>query len=570
MKADILNMSRMIENPETNLAFCFKFFFRILGRKIFLTFILFSFVALFEGVGFIAFIPLLSGELPEIFDIPILNDLKANSTLSVILILCMFIVKAFITFVALWRLSHFTGQIYYSIKTDMFKNALNAEYLVFSRRDTGYYINLINDQTTRALNAFHHLNQAMISLVQGIILVSIGFLTAWGYSIFLIASAAFILFLFGFLNRYVSLWSDDYSARSAVVSQKCIEYIGSWKYFVATGKIESAVQDINLLSKKLIRVFLKMTIAGHFTASLREPFAVLIVAILLIYEIKFGDGSIASILVSLAFFYRAMNNFLSFQQSKQGVLDSIGALRLLENEAEQLKTGRLHSGICQPQTPFLIEFRNVTFNYTEEKKVLDNTSFAIEPGKINSIIGPSGAGKTTIAGLLTGLLEPANGEILVNGSEIRRVDVKEWRKKIGYLTQDPMIKQGSVLDNICMAEHSLEKEDAEKARSAINAVGLAKFVEALPEKMDTYIGSQGFNLSGGQKQRIAIAREIYKNVDILILDEPSSALDSNSEQLLIDTLLSLCSSNVTIVNITHSKAILEASDNIIQIHPTND
>ena len=319
---------------------------------------------------------------------------------------------------------------------------------------------------------------------------------------------------------------------------------------------------------EMINVFLKMTIAGHFTATLREPVAVLVVSILLIYEIKFGDGSVASILVSLAFFYRAMNNFLSFQQSKQGVFDSIGALRLLDKEAQQLKSDIVKIGKDQVESPYLIEFRNVDFSYNKEKAVLSNANFSIEPAVINTIVGPSGAGKTTVAGLLTGLLKADHGEILVNGTELSNLDINEWRNKIGYLTQEPMIIQGSILDNICMVEHSLEKQNLDKAKSAITEVGLGVFVEALPDNIDTYIGDQGFNLSGGQKQRIAIAREIYKNVEIMILDEPSSALDTKSEMLLIETLLGLCNSNVTIINITHSDAILAASHNIIQIEPT--
>jgi len=481
------------------------------------------------------------------------------------LIVLAFIIKGFVTFFALWKLASFQGKVLFTLKTQMFSVALNSSYLRFTSKSSGHYVNLINEQSIRAQSVFHHLNQAGITLVQAIVLTIVGFISSWGYALFLIISTIIIIFIFNFLNSYVSKISDRYSQFSSKVSQKSIEYLSFWKYFVASGRADTAILDYTKKCRTLIFDYIKMATAGHFTASIREPIAVLVVSILILYELNSPDGSVASIIISLALFYRAMNNFLAFQQARQGVYDNIGAVRMLNAEFTFIDKEQYTFGKENPSSgPPKIIFENVSFNYENRKALFNELNLVIEPGTLNSIIGSSGSGKSTVAALLTGLLKPKNGRIIINDKSLDKLNILSWREKIGYLTQDNVIIEGTILENISMKANDVNLTEMDKVINAAKQAVILDFINSLPNKFDTLVGDKGFNLSGGQKQRLAIAREIYRDVDVLLLDEPSSALDIDSEDLLCKTLSNL-RMNKTLICITHSKRILDISDKIIKV-----
>ena len=549
-----------------DILFAFSFFFRMLGVKLFFTFMLFGMVAVLEGIGFLAFIPLITGELPWFLDFGFFRSYTTQSENAVVFLAFTFLIKGLVTFVALYWLAQYKKYALFHIKSKLFHRIMHYDFIKYSEKDDGYFINLINDQALRALGVFHHLNMAIIHLIQGSVLLSIGFVTTWQYALYLLVFTAAVLFIFNFLNTYVSKMSNLYSIQSGKLSQKCLEYFSNWKFFVATGKAKSACKEINDKISLVVGSFFNMTVAGHFTTSVREPLAIMFVASLLLFEIKYGEGSIATILVSLIFFYRAMNNFLSYQQSKQGVHDGIGAIRLLQEELKEARAPST-SGLIVPSTQISsIDFDNVNFEYQEGLPILSSATFRVEGGKFNVITGPSGTGKSTVAALVCRMLQPNSGTIFVNGADLMMYDVEAWRRRIGYLTKDPAIIDGSILENVAMTAHGSYDISIPRAEHALSTAMLGEFVMRLPDTFNTRVGANGFNLSGGQKQRLALAREIYKGAELIILDEPSSALDAAAEEALVKTLVKACGPRCTIICITHSDKILSYADNIIKIN----
>ena len=208
-----------------------------------------------------------------------------------------------------------------------------------------------------------------------------------------------------------------------------------------------------------------------------------------------------------------------------------------------------------------VAFHNVSFSYTGDvsEKALENVSFSAKQGQITAIVGPSGGGKTTLCNLIPRFYEVTGGRILIDGQDIQHVTLKSLREDIGIVQQDVYLFSGSVADNIAYGKPGATREEIiEAARLA----GAERFISALKDGFDTYVGERGVKLSGGQKQRIAIARVFLKNPPILILDEATSALDNESEILVGQSLEKLAHGRTTLT-IAHRLTTIKDYDRIL-------
>ena len=174
-----------------------------------------------------------------------------------------------------------------------------------------------------------------------------------------------------------------------------------------------------------------------------------------------------------------------------------------------------------------VKFENVEFYYdVKDQKILNKISFNAEAGKTTALIGPSGGGKTTIIALMQRFYDPTNGKITIDGTDIINVNTHSLRSNIAYVSQDPILFQGSIYENLLFAQPNASKEEVVKAAEMAQA---HEFILELAQGYETPLGENGANLSGGQRQRLAIARAILRNAPILLLDEATSALDNESE-----------------------------------------
>ena len=203
-----------------------------------------------------------------------------------------------------------------------------------------------------------------------------------------------------------------------------------------------------------------------------------------------------------------------------------------------------------------IEFDGVSFGYGADAPVLKDLSFRIEPGQVAAFVGPSGAGKTTIASLMPRFYDPVSGSVRIDGTDIRRYTLKSLRDQISLVLQDTLLFRGTIWDNIAYGNPKASPKDILRAATLANA---HEFIEAMPEGYHTPVGERGATLSGGQRQRISIARAIVRNAPILILDEPTSALDASSEQAVVDALKRLMEGRTSIV-IAHHLATIQHAD----------
>ncbi len=238
------------------------------------------------------------------------------------------------------------------------------------------------------------------------------------------------------------------------------------------------------------------------------------------------------------------------------------ALRTLELLEEVPEVQDLPGAVPLTQVEGDVRFENVTFAYEPDRPILTGLHLHITPGEKVALVGPSGAGKTTIAGLVPRLYDPQAGRVLLDGRDVREVTQDSLRSFMGFVPQETLLFAGSIRDNIAFARPEASLEEIREAARAANA---AEFIEDLPEGYDTQVGERGVKLSGGQQQRIAIARALLRNPRILILDEATSSLDQTSEQVVHQALRTLLQGRTALI-IAHRLSTIRDADRILVIN----
>jgi ABC-type multidrug transport system fused ATPase/permease subunit len=206
-----------------------------------------------------------------------------------------------------------------------------------------------------------------------------------------------------------------------------------------------------------------------------------------------------------------------------------------------------------------IAFEHVAFSYSPDAAVLRDVSFDVKPGQFVGIVGPTGSGKSTIAGLIPRFYDPTAGRILIDGVDTREFTLRGIRRQLGFVLQDTVLFRGSMRDNIAYGRHRASDDEIVRAAQLANA---HEFIVKMPGGYDAPIGERGVTLSGGQRQRIGIARAFIRNAPILILDEPSAALDAEAEQQVLDGLERLTHGR-TVIMIAHRLHTLRRADVIL-------
>ena len=270
-------------------------------------------------------------------------------------------------------------------------------------------------------------------------------------------------------------------------------------------------------------------------------------------------GSLVVFILYLGKMYKPMQQLSKMTDSYSKAV--IGYERIREvldtnNEIQDLPGARR-----APKFKGQIEFDNVSFSYEPASPILKDVSFKIEPGQVSALVGPTGAGKTTIISLIPRFYDPTSGVVKIDGNDVRRFQQKSLRQQISFVLQETLLFHGPIWNNIAYGKPEATRAEILRAAELANA---HEFIEKLPDGYNTILGERGVTLSGGQRQRIAIARAVIRNTPILILDEPSSGLDAASEKLVFEALDRLMEGKTSIV-IAHRLATIQRANVIFVV-----
>ena len=275
-----------------------------------------------------------------------------------------------------------------------------------------------------------------------------------------------------------------------------------------------------------------------------------------------GAGISAGLLVSFisytSMFYGPVNFFAYFNDSYQQALASVERVFDILDAEPEVSSGK-HGTL--PEIRGRIEFRNVSFSFDHTKKVLSDINLTIEPGDIVGIVGTTGSGKTTLISLLMRFYENYDGEILLDGVNIKDLDMEFFRSRIGYVQQEAMLFRDTIFNNIAYGVPDASVDEVIHAADVANA---HEFIARQPDAYDTMLGERGIGLSGGERQRISIARAVLKNPSLMIFDEATASVDSETENLIQKAIERLISGRTTIM-IAHRLSTLRKANKIVVI-----
>ena len=452
-----------------------------------------------------------------------------------------------------------------TIKKDVVNGIFASDYLYFISKEIGYFNNAVTVEYNRVAFSF----RACMRLF-----VSSGFALVYLILPLFINSAATILLLIiliplYFVTRFINKWTRTFSLRTtknnALLQSLLIQTFSNFKYLKSTHTTNKVNTHLEKAINTQSDLTYKSSVLGAFTGSASELIIVLVAAALLVYNVEFAGQSMIEVLLLLFLVRRSASYALSGYSDYRGFISAFGSLRVFENLEKDLVTFKEDSNKdkTDPDLSATLSFEDVGFSYDGKKQILEGINVSIPSKSIVAIVGESGSGKSTLASLITGVLTPEQGEIKISGNSYNKVDQEKLRTQIGYVTQENVIFTDSIRNNITLWDN--QNADSEsKLQEVLVSASLTEFINDLDEGLDTQLGDNGLTISGGQRQRICIARELYRDIKMLILDEATSSLDSETESRIQSSIESL-QGELTLVIVAHRLSTIRKADLILVI-----
>ncbi len=551
----------------------FKFFYRILGNKLLFTMLLGLGVSFLDGIGLAMFIPLLQfidnaaavskesmGGLHYIINLFQWFNVPVNIYSVLGLMVITFSVKGLLNYFQLMQQVNLRQLFMVKLRNEQTLDLQQLKYSGFLNLDAGKIQNTLTTEVSRVLQAVISFMGSFKGLVMLMSYLILAFLSNWQFAILVAVGGGLSNLVFRKIFKSVKQSSVQLSFKGHIFNAYIIQAVHSFKYLKATNYFRIFSLKLNDIIKQMEQVNRKIGYNQSVTASVREPLIILIVAIVIILQIKLLGSNLGSIILSILLFYRALVSLISVQASWQSFMQNVGSLNSLEelrNQMQENKEVQIEAVLKEFKEE--ISLTKLDFWYGNNH-VLKNINIDIKKNQTIALVGESGSGKTTLANLITGLIKPVNGDILIDGQSLFDFNLDSYRSRIGYISQEAVIFTDTLFNNITFWAEKNDK-NIQRFWEVIAQTSLTSFIEGLENKEDTQLGDNGILISGGQKQRISIARELYKKADILIFDEATSALDSETERYIQDNIEKL-HGRYTMVIIAHRLSTIKNADTI--------
>jgi len=542
--------------------------------------------AVLESVGIAAILPLISlmGQ-PDFLVVNSYAALVADKlnlsthkefviACAVLLIVFYVIKNAFITW-EIYIQRKFTMRMQTMFAREILSTYLAKSYMFHVNHNTAKLLRDVNGGASSICN----------NILMSLFYLGSEIITAIAIWIMLIYVDAFTAIVVAFIMGMIIL-SIIRFFRGEIVKQGDIQNIANVEYLKWINQALGGIKETKILGKE--RYFLTEFMSSYtsyakanqiysFLSDVPRIIIEMVVVVgllfLIIFKLTIGDNAndiipVLGVLAMAAFrlmpsanrivsFYNAIKNQMPFFYELYGVLLEIRTR--LTNDIEVLPIHNTKK-ISFKQN-LLID--NISFSYGDgQDLILEGVTFNITKGKFVGIIGPSGAGKTTLVDILLGLLKPTTGRIFCDNEDIRE-NIRGWQANLAYVPQDIYLIDGSICENIALGT-SKDNINSDLIEKVLSMAELDDYVSTLPNGLDTFVGERGVKLSGGQRQRIGIARALYQNPEVLILDEATSALDNETEKAITNTILKF-KGKITIIAIAHRVSTLEACDYKIKL-----
>jgi len=510
-------------------------------------------------------IPLLTRDLVDGFSV------SSISVSLMFLIGGVFILQAVIDGISTYLLAAVGQKIVARLREMMWLKLLRLPVTYFDKTQSGESVSRVVNDTGIARDLisqhFPRFITGIISIIGALIILLI---MDWKMTLLMLVSVPITMAIMIPLGRKMAKISRGLQDETAIF----------------TGNVQQTLSEIRLMKSstaedyeetkgiKGINKLLDFGLKESRIFALIGPFMYLVVMVVIVVIIGYGGirvangtmstGSLVAFLLYLFQIIFPITSFAMFftqlQKAKGATERIIGILELPLEEN--------HAGIELDISNKPITVSNVSFAYSEDEPVIENVSFDAQPGQMIAFAGPSGGGKTTMFGLLERYYEPTVGEIRIGNTSIKELSLDSWRSQIGYVSQESAMMAGTIRENLCYGLKNQDKITDERLWQVAEMAYADQFIKDFPKGLDTEVGERGIKLSGGQRQRIAIARAFLRDPKILMMDEATASLDSQSESIVQQALTRLMEGRTTFV-IAHRLSTIVDADKIIFIEKGN-
>lgn len=526
---------------------------------------------LLEGVGVNALIPLLSfvmgenqGGVDKISQLVEKFFLWAHIAFTLkfllIFIISLFIAKAIVLFFTSYISVKISADYENNLRKNLFTKTLEAKWPYLLKQKLGYLETILTVHAGQASTLLAKIGSMIIIMgslfMYALVAINISF------SITLIAFACGGLLLLVF-KRWIYKIRAAASAM-ADAAERLAHYINENIFGMKTVKSMSIEEKVSITGQNLFDYLIKLKIRLYLLQdipiSFIQPISVIFISVIFAFYFKTSGFNFAALVAIVYLIQRIFQYIQQFQTAIQKIGEAAPYLKeVLDYENMLEKNAEKYTGKLSFKFNENLEFKNVGFSYNSEKAILNNINFAIKKGEMVGLVGPSGGGKTTIFDLVLRLFEPTGGEILLDGKNISDISIREWRKNIGYVSQDVFLMNDTVANNIRFYDSSISDEEITEAAKKAD---IHDFIESCPQKFETIIGERGIMFSVGQRQRIILARILARKPKFLLLDEATSALD-NASEIKIQRIIERLRGQVTVLAVAHKLSTVMSADNIL-------
>lgn len=539
--------------------------------------------AFFEGASLGLLIPTIKGIIEGnpgfVRDLPILKTLVAllpheierrNSPLFILLIVLIFIAtvaKNVFQYLSAIGVSYQVNRFANQLRKLIYERYLTYGKLFFDQHNVGHLHQVLTGHTASIARQLHTLNASLYSFFTLIAYLVIMFAISWPLALLVIVLSPVLQFSIDWLIKKIRKTSEVHALSSSNLARSisnvltCIPLMKA--YTNEAHEKEWFDHASDQVEKFQFSIDKKQMLISPIHEIILLSMVLLLVGTIAFFFVYEKSGEIAGYLVFFIILRRSMTTLGVFGQMMSALAvvqgPTMEIMKIFERgEKYIVPDGRKEFGGLKEA----IQFHRLNFSYPRGLQALRDVSFAIEKGKMTAIVGPSGAGKTTLINLIMRFYDSPPGMVLMDGEDIRNFTLKSLRSKTALVSQETLLFNASFRENLKYGLNG--KVSDSEMEEAVRKARLFDLIEKLPERFETEIGDRGVKLSGGEKQRLSIARAILKGAEFLILDEATSALDSATEKLIQEAIDGVVQGRTAIV-ITHRLSTIKHADKIVVI-----
>jgi ATP-binding cassette subfamily C protein len=528
--------------------------------------------SLFEGLGMSMLLSMLSlttGDAaatpsgPQRFAMSAVESIGLSPTPRTLLLIAIVLIamRGVMSLLANRQVGYTVAHIATDLRLTLIRSTMGARWRHYLEQSVGGLSNAIATEAQRASEAFQYGSEMAAMVLSSIVYLFVAFSISpqagFGATI---AGGVMLVAMRVLISKSRRAGQRQTELQKSLLTLTAAQFAAAkpLKAMAREDHVDALLSDETRLLERALR---RQVLSQGALTALQEPLLAILVGIGFFLGVTVLHLPMAELVVMLFMLARVVNYLSKGQKAYQQVVIRESAYWSLVQAIDAAHTQREPAGGgTQARFEQQLQFQDVGYSHDGRKAILDGASMALPARGLTLVIGPSGSGKTTLLDLIVGLREPDTGRILIDGVPLAQLDLRSWRRQIGYVPQESVMVDESVAHNLTLGDAMPE----ERIRAALQAADALAFVDAMPEGLQTRVGPGGSRLSGGQRQRLAIARALIHQPRLLILDEATSNLDPEAQDAIVETVAHL-KTQMAVLAVAHQEKMVRVADQVLRL-----